>query len=218
MKNDIKQRILLEASQFVLGRGVKAMTMDELARRMGISKRTIYENFQNKDNLLTELFSYHKKKDMAEFKKILKESPTVLHALSLWGHNSEKQFSKLLSVYDEVKRHHPAVYRKIILEAVDQGTKNIEKVLQLGIKQGVFRKDLEVDVAAFLLFSFVQRLESNTHKDGLPFPVEKLHTTYMNIFFRGCCNSKGLQLFERVFETRPKIKTKKVIVKIKKTT
>ena len=185
----------------MLRHGIKAMTMDELARHMGISKRTIYENFQDKNTLLIAIFQHYKKEHAVKFEKILEESPTVLHAAYRW--NNERSVSmplaKVISLYDEVKRYHPVVYQKEILKDIDQRFEETKGVLELGVKQGVFRKDLDVEVATSLMISLSQQMAEDTDGYRRQFSIEKLHATYMEIFIRGCCSVKGYQLFDQIF-------------------
>jgi len=200
MKNDVKQRILLEASQLIFHYGVKSMTMDELAKRIGVSKRTIYEHFEDKDALLTAICQYHEKTNKTHFKKVIEESPTIIHAMFHWYDKNiaNTSFTKILSLYDEIKRYHPIVYQKEILKNINQKVEDTKNILQLGVKQGVFRKNLDIEIATLLLLSFFQQLKDNTDGIRQHFPVEKLHETYMEIFIRGCCSSKGIQAFEEL--------------------
>ena len=198
MKNDVKQRILLEASQLIFHYGVKAMTMDELAKRIGVSKRTIYEHFEDKDALLTAICQYHQKANKTNFKKVLEESSTIIHAMFYWYDKNiaNVSFEKILLLYDEIKRYHPAVYQKEILKNINQKIEDTKNILQLGVKQGVFRKNLDIDIATMLLLSFFQQLKDDTDGIRQQFPIERLHSTYMEIFVRGCCSNKGIQAFE----------------------
>ena len=199
MSNDVKQRILLESMQLMFNHGIKAMTMDELAKHIGVSKRTIYEHFEDKDALLTEVILYNKKQKDIESKKIRENSPTVIHTFFYHMNNfGNPLFSKVASYAYEIKRYHPAVYQKVISNNEKQELEGIKNLFELGIKQGVFRKDLNAGIASTLFRSTIYQVWSN--EDGLQeqFSLGKLLETFMMIFIRGCCTEKGLKVVKEL--------------------
>ncbi|MDR1951742.1 MAG: TetR/AcrR family transcriptional regulator [Bacteroidales bacterium] len=197
MNNNVKQRILLESMQLMFSHGIKVMTMDELAKRIGVSKRTIYEHFEDKDTLLTAILQYHKKQNEARSKKILENCPTVIHAFFYFLTNIESStFSKLISRYDEIKRYHPAVYQKVVCNSENQETEKTKKLFELGIKQGVFRKDLDVNITAPLFRTIFHQLWNSENELYEHHSFEKIFETLLQIFIRGCCTEKGLQVID----------------------
>ena len=203
MSNNVKQRILLESAELMLCHGIKVMTMDELARRIGVSKRTIYEHFEDKDTLLTAILQYYKKQSDSITEKILKESPTVIHAIFYFQNNVQSaSFSKIVSRHDEIRRYHPAVYQKEVCHDKTKEIEKLKKIFQLGIKQDVFRKDLDIDITAALFQSSFQQIWED--KNGLRqyFSVEKLYENYLQLFIRGCSNTKGLRVIETICKNK----------------
>ncbi|MDR0437420.1 MAG: TetR/AcrR family transcriptional regulator [Bacteroidales bacterium] len=201
MNNDVKQRILSESMQLMFNHGIKVMTMDELAKRIGVSKRTIYEHFEDKDALLSEVLKYHIKQKETQSKKSLEKSPTVIHAFFDFFTNVESSaLSKAISRYDEIKRYHPIVYSKIIRDNDSQEIENTKYLLNLGIKQGVFRKDLNIDIIAQLLQTFFHQILNEENGLRELFPLEKIFGTFMQIFIRGCSTEKGLKVVETLTE------------------
>ena len=63
MNVSLKERVVAKASMLFMRNGIKSVTMDNIAGQMGISKRTLYENFRDKDELLMECFIYQSKED-----------------------------------------------------------------------------------------------------------------------------------------------------------
>jgi len=187
----------------MLCHGIKVMTMDELARRIGVSKRTIYEHFEDKDTLLTAILQYYKKQSDSITEKILKESPTVIHAIFYFQNNVQSaSFSKIVSRHDEIRRYHPAVYQKEVCHDKTKEIEKLKKIFQLGIKQDVFRKDLDIDITAALFQSSFQQIWED--KNGLRqyFSVEKLYENYLQLFIRGCSNTKGLRVIETICKNK----------------
>ena len=63
---EVRDRIVIESGQLFARYGIRSMTMDALAEEMGISKRTIYERFKDKDTLLLEVIKYFKQRTAEE--------------------------------------------------------------------------------------------------------------------------------------------------------
>ena len=199
MNNDVKQRILSESMLLMFNHGIKVMTMDELAKRIGVSKRTIYEHFEDKDTLLTAVLRESKKQNKKQAEKSLKEKPNVIHVFHQYMTNYENNyFSKLASVVDEIKRYHPAVYQKEIVAEFGNKLIELKKIFQLGIDQGVFRKDLNIDIAASLFQSTGQWIFKGEIDLREQFSLEKIFETYLLIFIRGCCTEKGLKVMDEL--------------------
>jgi AcrR family transcriptional regulator len=202
MSNDVKQRILEESMQLMFNHGVKTMTMDELAKRIGVSKRTIYEHFEDKDALLTEIILFNKKQKDAESKKIRERSPTVIHMfLHHMGSFENPRFSKIVNYAQEIKRYHPAVYQKAVSGDEKRDLERLKELFELGIEQGVFRKDLDVVITAFLFRTGLYQLWSNGGEYQDKFSLGELLENFMLIFIRGCCSNKGLLVAEKLQKT-----------------
>jgi AcrR family transcriptional regulator len=200
MNNDVKQRILSESMHLMFSHGIKVMTMDELAKRIGVSKRTIYEHFEDKDALLTAILQENKKQKQKHADKILKESPNVIHVFFKYLNNEKPDdfFSKLISRTDEIKRYHPDVFQKEFAKHTKHDFERLKKIFQLGIEQGVFRKNLEPDVVTAVFHTSLYQIFENENGLRQYFSLEKIFETYMLIFIRGCCTEKGLKVVEAV--------------------
>jgi AcrR family transcriptional regulator len=78
---EVRERIIVESGALFGKYGIRSMTMDALAEEMGISKRTIYERFKDKDTLLLEVIKYFKNKTKEEALRTIDESDNVIEAL-----------------------------------------------------------------------------------------------------------------------------------------
>jgi len=198
VKNDVKQRILTESMPLIFNNGIKAMTMDELAKRIGVSKRTIYEHFKDKDALLIAILNHYKKIRETQFNKISKESPTVIH-IFFNSMPDSAMFSKIVSLHDEIKRYHPAVYSKILHAEEKYETERAKTFFEEGIKQGVFRADLNADITAILFRNCLRQLWSNKEETfDQTYSLEDIFGTFVYVFIRGCCSEKGLKIIDNL--------------------
>ena len=199
MDHNVKQRILSEAEKFVFTYGVKSMTMDELAKRIGISKRTIYETFEDKDALITAVIQERKLQNEKNSVKLLNKFPTIIHVFFHLIKDSGKQ--DLFSKADEIKRYHPLVYQKEIVEYKKNRMKQSEKVFELGIKQGVFRSDIELGIVSDMFHTISHQLFENESSIKENYSLEKIFYTFILIFLRGISTPKGLKIIDSLQKT-----------------
>lgn len=192
---DNRQRIIEAAALLFRTYGIRAVTMDMLANQMGISKRTIYEVFRDKNELLQGVLKWMTEKQREVLSKIMNESGNVIEAI----------FKMLDLMMDHFQNMSPAFqmdirkYRHNVLRNLDEKTEipflriNAEIVNQ-GIKEGIFREDLDVQIINMCLFE-VSKMSNDTEL----FPPDDflrkdvIRNVYIN-YLRGISTQKGLDL------------------------
>ena len=188
----VKQRIIEEASELFGRSGVKSITMDDLARHLGISKRTIYENFKGKENLLIAcidaLHEEHEKKK----KKIFLDADNVVDAILMLLQKNEQWHFNMMN---DVKKYYPQVYKEHLSRFHIDKCKNMEQWVQRGIKEGMFRDDLNSEIIAH----FFCRQGENVviDKDLSRFPISDIIENIAITFLRGICTAKGIEIIEK---------------------
>ena len=202
---DYKQKIIEEASVMFRTYGIKAVTMDMLATNMGISKRTIYEVFKDKDELLKGVLRWMSQKQKEFMTTILDESDNVIEAVYKMLDMMLDHFQKMAPSFQlDMKK-----FQKKILENPDDYHdlpyySNNSEILRRGIDEGVFREDIDIEITNKCLLEVAKM--SN---DQDVFPPEDflkkdiIRNFYVN-YLRGISTSKGLELIESYERNRQK--------------
>lgn len=195
---DYRQKILEEAADMFRTYGIRAVTMDMLASRMSISKRTIYEVFNDKEELLRGVLKWMSDKQNSIFHEYLENSENVIHAI----------FRMLDLMFEHFKKMSPAFHldmKRFKRELCDYPEiagelpyfSNNEKILRRGIVEGLFRDDIDVEVTSRLM---LEVLKLSGDKDIWPHDngdyAGSVRSFYIN-FLRGISTSKGLDLINR---------------------
>ncbi|MCU0474297.1 MAG: TetR/AcrR family transcriptional regulator [Bacteroidales bacterium] len=192
---DYKQRITEEAAVMFRTYGIRAVTMDMLANQMGISKRTIYEVFKDKDELLQGVLRLMKVRQHEFMKKIFSETGNVIEAIFKMLDMMRDHLQNMSPAFQmDMKRYHNEIMKKIEdkndLPYYDTNTELIKR----GIKEGIFRKDINIDLTEKCLLE-VARMSN----DKSVFPPDDfmnkdvIRTLYIN-YLRGISTQKGLDL------------------------
>ena len=195
-KDMVKQRIIEEASELFGRSGVKSITMDDLARHLGISKRTIYENFKDKEELLIACVdAFHEENFEMQQKAFLEANNVADAILVILQKNAGPEAQRQFNLINDIRKYYPQVFREHARFQIDQRRK-MEQLIQRGINEGVFRDDLNPEIIALF---FCRQGESVTHndKDFDRFSLAEMFNNIGFTFMRGICTAKGIEIIDK---------------------
>jgi TetR/AcrR family transcriptional regulator, cholesterol catabolism regulator len=198
-----KEKILELATELFLKEGVKRVTMDYLASQLGMSKRTVYEQFKNKDELLKSCINSLINKQRLINEKITSESETAMHGLLAFLMVGLENI-RIAKPYfaTDVRKYYPAIWKSTMAINHEYGLQKVTLMLNRGISEGVFRDDLKINFTAKL---FMEQITIISDTDIFPiseYPSTELFQTLIVNFARGIASSKGLGIIDSVL---PKI-------------
>jgi TetR/AcrR family transcriptional regulator, cholesterol catabolism regulator len=194
----IKERIITEAGTLFTRYGIRSITMDRLAEEMGISKRTIYENFTDKDTLLMEVIRYFKSRQLAEAKEIILQSENVIVALFtlLTGMvRTMKQVNPLF--FHDIKRYHAMTFRKMQEKGDLRDHSITERILHEGIEQDIFRDDLNMELVNLTIHKLFNLFSPDSSFTTLGFHRAELFDNIIIPYLLGIATEKGRKLIEQ---------------------
>lgn len=195
---DYRQKITEEAAKMFRTYGIRAITMDMLAANLGISKRTIYEVFSDKDELLKGVLKWMSEKQREMITEFFNESDNVIEAIFKMLDLMVDHFQKMSPAFQmDMKRYHKALTdNPEELHDLPYYSNNSE-VLIRGIKEGVFRSDIDIEITNKCMLE-VARL-SNDKDVFLPddFMNKDVIRNFFINYLRGISTQKGLDLINR---------------------
>lgn len=191
---ELKERIIDTAVKMFIAYGIKAVKMDDIAASLGISKRTLYEVFGDKESLLESCIQKRLELTEAYFEKVLAESDNVLESILkfyLWAieryHETNRKF------YEDLKKY-PDACEKLKNNKRRDGDE-VVKILNMGVEQGLFRRDVNFTIQHLLmreLFDFL--MESDV---AAKFSFEEVYEAIMFTTLRGISTEKGAAELEK---------------------
>lgn len=190
-----RQRIIEEAALLFRTYGIRTVTMDMLASQMGISKRTIYEAFKDKDELLSGVLKWMTIKQREAMNKIFSETENVIEAIFKMIDMMIEHFQNMSPAFQlDMKRYHNEILKKLSEKDELPYYRNHIEIIKRGIDEGVFRDDFDVEIMNKCLFE-VERMSND--KSVFP-PDDFMNKDVMRIFYinfiRGISTQKGLDL------------------------
>jgi len=203
MKEDIVKRALNDFMQY----GFKTFTMDDLANKMVMSKKTLYEYFPSKQDLVDACLDYALEMSCTNVTTFVQGEGSVIENV----YRNQKKVQEVFNINSdrpiwELQKYYPKTYERMEGEFAKTDTLFIDKLLEKGWQEGLFRKDINVNFYK-VFYTSVQRLRSITHTfPEREFPFWETIYTILEYFFRILVNEKGLKELERVLEQERKQK------------
>jgi AcrR family transcriptional regulator len=191
----IRDKIIEGAAELFRIYGIRSVTMDSIASHLGISKRTIYEVFSDKDDLLIGVFNRMNEKQKEVLKSILTESENSIVAIFRLLEINQLHFQQMSpAFYSDIKRFHYEQIVKNTNKGEMPDLKNTQQLIEQGIEEKLFRKEINADLINRCLYMLVRNAMDN---DLFPFEKysrkEVLKSTFIN-YLKGVSTSKGLKL------------------------
>lgn len=196
---DIRDRIIEEASESFKTYGIRSVTMDSLANQLGMSKRTIYEIFSDKDELLMAVLTKMAQQQRELVKRVLDESENSIFAIFKMLEISRDNFQYLSPAFQaDLKKYHHDVLLKNAENIEMPDYRNHFLVIERGIEEELFRKDLNTELINRALYNLGKSMMDNNQ---YPYDQFSRRDVIKNIFvnyLRGISTPKGLDLINRL--------------------
>jgi TetR/AcrR family transcriptional regulator, cholesterol catabolism regulator len=192
---DNKQRILEEAATMFRTYGIRSVTMDMLANQLGMSKRTIYELFNDKDELLHGVLIWMREKQSEVMNKIFGESENVIEAIFKMLDLMSSHFHTMSPAFQmDMKRFHNDMMKNPGSHDELPYYNNNAEILKRGTKEGIFRQDINIDIANKCLLEVAKMSNDNSVFPPDDFINKDVIRTFYINYLRGISTQKGLDL------------------------
>ena len=193
-RQSLRERILDVAFAKFVRMGIRAVKMDDIAHELGISKRTLYEIYENKGILLFEGVKRYKKLRDEEMSKKAKDSDSAI-AFILDVYRREAEISHVVSpvFYSDLVKY-PQVVKFLETKRKEQRLLFIDLMLR-GVKEGYFRSDLNYELVVMLFDALGGYMSDKELYKKHSF--EELFHNMVFVTLRGFCTIKGIEKLDR---------------------
>jgi AcrR family transcriptional regulator len=196
-----KERILREAADMFLDEGIKSVRMDDIATRLGVSKRTLYEMFTDKSELLEQSLGYYFEQSRAAMEARTASAGNVIEEIFLIL-DSMKSDERRGVLIGNLKKFYPDIHRRIEEEAHKFSDREFNRLLDRGIQQGLLLPDLNKELAMVTLTYTMMALFDQKHRllkhDGISLQMAFEYVTVN--FFRGLATHKGIEVIDEIVD------------------
>lgn len=194
MKNDILQK----ASEMFLSLGFKSVTMDDIANELGISKKTIYQHYATKDDLVRETTSYLFDTISAGIDDICAIGKNPIEEIfEIKDYIQQTLKNENSSPFYQLQKFYPKIHSALKCKQFDKVDNCIIQNLNRGLELQLYRKEIDVDFIARMYFAGMQTLNNielfpdNLHK------INDLKEKFLEYHLRGIVTEKGLSVLKQ---------------------
>lgn len=198
---ELYSRILEEATQQFFRYGIRNITMDDIAAALGISKRTVYEVFKNKTDLVSSCMKELSKQQEEKHNEFIDKSENVIDTIFSFLQEGIKMMNSINPVFfSDLKKFYPSIADSIHQENLRTRNQLTFKLLNKGLEEGIFRKDINIPIVSRLFHEQI-----NVLSDDKIFPREEFNhaEVFENLvinFMRGISTSKGIKIIDELIQ------------------
>jgi TetR/AcrR family transcriptional regulator, cholesterol catabolism regulator len=195
------ERILRESARLFIKYGIRSLSMDDICRELGMSKKTLYQYVESKPDLISRILQYNFDEHTKNVKSFIEGEHNAIDillavsrkvCLDMQNFNASTTFDLQKYYPDIFKTHYEAKLKAIF--------NDIKANINKGISEGLYRDDMDIDLVARL---YVQKL-ADVHDPTFLASMAADVTSFAKVFhvmfdnhIRGICNANGLAYYEK---------------------
>ena len=191
------EELLQKITKLYFQYGIKSVTMDDLAREMGISKKTLYVHFKDKDDVVDHVFMYHLQNQRCDLEFLEVKNKNAIDQLLSVSKFLIEHFQKIHpSVNYDLMKYYPSTWQKVIAYKNENIYNSIKSNIIKGIAEGLYRNDFNVDIIAKL---YVTRLDLAADEKLFlkkTYSIDEIFNTVFIYHIRGIASKEGLKYLE----------------------
>ncbi len=198
----MREKIVKKASALFIQRGFKSVTMDDLAEVLGISKKTLYTHFDNKEQLVRESSFFVFNSVCKEIEAIkekaahpIEELYTVKSAVLKYYQNEDSS-----PIY-QLQKYYPVIYSELKDQEYDRLAVMVQSSLKLGVNTGLFRPNIDPDFVSRLYLNGMRGIRDIGIFPPEQFNIKTLFENYLEYHTRAIVTPKGLTILNKFIAT-----------------
>lgn len=193
---EIKQKEILDRAALVIMRyGIKSVTMDDLARELSISKKTLYAQFGDKRKMIQMLVAAQVEGDMESCNIRLQEAKNAIDEMfRVTSFVSERLKKVNVTFFYDLRMSYPKAFQT--MEDYKKGfiQETIIQNLNRGMQEGIYRQDLNPQIVARIYMTNIELIFGGQEFRDVDLNAYELFLEIFMLHMRGIVNEKGLQL------------------------
>ena len=195
---EIKDRILNRAQQLFMRNGIKSVSMDDIAADMGMSKKTLYKWFENKDQIVLAGITRHLDGVQCDCALVAGKAANAVEEMLLLSKWADEQFADVHpSIFNDMKKYHPTAWELFKSHKNTFILAQITQNLRRGMAEGLFRADLDVEVLARLNLAQIELAFDSELYPTAQFGPVRVNRVFDEHFLLGVATLKGHKLINQ---------------------
>ena len=199
---NLKQTYIEKAGKILLRLGIRSVTVDDIARELGVSKKTIYVYFKNKKDLVLTILNHKLEKDKEKLRQSVEEAENAIDELLIMSKYIEEEFYSINpSILHDIQKYHSEAWAALEKHKWTFVLNGIQNNILRGIEEGIYHDQIDSLIISRL---YVGKCDLIMGGKIFQYPEYKLDRVFKEaIFFhiRGMVNTKGLAYLQKRLKT-----------------
>ena len=201
-ETETKLKILKAAESLFMKYGVRSISMDDIARHLSVSKKTLYQHFADKEDIVTMTCQAHIEEMSREFDQIEKSAKNAIDELakiSLCLKQSSEEMNP--SLLFDLQKYHPRAWSVWLDHKNNFIRESVIRNLEQGIEEGYFRSEIDKEVIATIRLEMVQLPFDDRIFPPSRFKLTEVQMQIFDHFVYGITTEKGRKLYQKYKES-----------------
>ncbi len=191
-----RERIVEAARGLFLAQGFSKVTMDELSEELGISKKTLYQNFRSKDDLLDAVIEWQIILLTGKMREVVESSDDFIDKIYSIYMSVGKMICQVSKQFqDDIRKYRPDLWKRVEEVRAKQVLGGFSHMLDEGIRLGLVRDDLNREIVLLMYLSAIQGIINPEVLVRSSFSTEEAFQTILRVYFDGILTETARKLF-----------------------
>lgn len=195
----VRENIIQASHDLFMRFGIKSITMDDIAKHLSISKKTIYQYFKDKNDLVCQVTLAHLEEEKLEIEKIKEETSNAIETLIEESLCLRKNINDMNpSLLFDLKKYHHQAWGMYLDSKEKVYIRSLKETLETGIKEGFFRPEIDPQILAVLRVEQIEMSLENLIYPRSRFEFTQVQTQLFDHFLNGLVSEKGRRLLKKM--------------------
>lgn len=194
-----KTRIAEHSRDVFFQYGIRSVTMDDLARELGISKKTLYQHFKSKDELVGFSIHEHLEEHQQKCIEIFGVEKNAIEKLLEIAKVSQEMLRKLKpsTIYD-LQKYHKKSWDLVEEHRSEFIPKIITGNIQQGIKEGLYRENVNATIISKLYLTLMKTLTNSVEFPPNEYPLLDVYIEFTRYHIYGIASDEGIKFLKKI--------------------
>jgi AcrR family transcriptional regulator len=190
-----QEKILKTSLELFFKFGIKRVTMDDIAKELGMSKKTIYQYYKEKDDIVNQLCGIEMTRHEKKFEEVYNQSVDPIHEIMLISKNLRDMMQNVNPVFFmDLQKFHPKAFQQIQKFKENCAYKDIVRNIKKGKEAGFYRSEIDEDFVATYRMAQIDTLMFGNFFSFDKISFTQAHELILDMFVYGICTVKGHKL------------------------
>lgn len=189
----VKEHVIAAAAKAFMQKGIRTVRMDDIAVGLSISKRTLYELFHDKEDLLLDVMKLHREGMQEYMTQVASKAENVLEVILKFYQRSAQDFQNTnRTFFEDIKK-----YPKVMAYINESRKENLDSAMEFyrkGVNQGIFRNDVNYDIVQAMVNEQMDLLLRSEICQS--YSLAEIYETVVFMHMRGISTEKGLKIVD----------------------